>query len=74
MEVTRRWHGDNIPFPLNFFLPSHMRRQQLARLRLIKGNEALEAGEEVEKEVSGGDEGKQKESRGPEQPHWDKRD
>ncbi|XP_063054027.1 metaxin-1a [Engraulis encrasicolus] len=51
VEVTRRWHGDNIPFPLNFFLPHRMQRQQLGRLRLIKGDESLEAGEEVEKEL-----------------------
>ncbi|XP_041962457.1 metaxin-1a isoform X1 [Alosa sapidissima] len=51
VEVTRRWHGDNIPFPLNFFLPSRMQRQQLARLRLIKGDETLEAGEDMEKEL-----------------------
>ncbi|CAB1334239.1 unnamed protein product [Coregonus sp. 'balchen'] len=57
VEVTRRWHAEHAPFPLNFFLPGSMQRQQLGRLRLVRGDEELTAGEEVEKEVSGGGEG-----------------
>lgn len=51
VEVTRRWHADHMTFPMNYFLPSRMQRQQLERLRLIRGREELEAGEEVEKEL-----------------------
>ncbi|XP_051577214.1 metaxin-1-like [Myxocyprinus asiaticus] len=51
VEVTRRWHAENFCFPLNFFLPGHMQNRQLERLRLIRGNTALEAGEEAEKEL-----------------------
>lgn len=51
VEVTRRWHAENISFPLNFFLPSRMQNKQLERLRLIRGNASLESGEEAEKEV-----------------------
>ncbi len=40
-------------FPLNFFLPGRMQNRQLERLRLIRGNSLLEAGEEAEKEVGG---------------------
>ncbi|XP_056122139.1 metaxin-1a [Rhinichthys klamathensis goyatoka] len=50
-EVTRRWYGENMCFPLNFFLPGRMQNRQLERLRLIRGNSALEAGEEAEKEL-----------------------
>ncbi|XP_046888703.1 metaxin-1a [Hypomesus transpacificus] len=50
-EVTRRWHADHMPFPLNFFLPGRMQRQQLERLRLIRGEKELEASEETEKEL-----------------------
>lgn len=57
MEVTRRWHAEHAPFPLNFFLPGSIQRQQLERLRLVRGDEELTAGEEVEKEVSGGGDG-----------------
>ncbi|XP_051720692.1 metaxin-1a [Ctenopharyngodon idella] len=51
VEVTRRWYGENMSFPLNFFLPGRMQNRQLERLRLIRGNSALEAGEEAEKEL-----------------------
>ncbi|KAL7887522.1 hypothetical protein AOLI_G00052430 [Acnodon oligacanthus] len=51
VEVTRRWHAENISFPLNFFLPSRMQRQQLERVRLMRGNSTLEASEEAEKEL-----------------------
>lgn len=51
VEVTRRWHAENISFPLNFFLPGRMQGQQLERVRLMRGNGTLEAGEEAEKEV-----------------------
>ncbi|KAF7708507.1 metaxin-1a [Silurus meridionalis] len=50
-EVTRHWHAENICFPLNFFLPSRMQAQQLDRVRLMRGNSTLEAGEEAEKEL-----------------------
>lgn len=52
MDVTRRWYAEHMPFPLNFFLPGRMQRQQLEKLRLLRGDERLEAGEELEKEVS----------------------
>ncbi|XP_010899555.1 metaxin-1a isoform X2 [Esox lucius] len=48
---TRRWHAKHAPFPLNFFLPGRMQRQQLERLRLIRGDQELAAGEEVEREL-----------------------
>ncbi|KAG9355249.1 hypothetical protein JZ751_000087 [Albula glossodonta] len=51
VDVTRRWYAENIPFPLNFFLPNRMHSQQLDRLRLVRGDAGLEAGDEVEKEV-----------------------
>ncbi|KAM4601175.1 metaxin-1a [Polymixia lowei] len=51
VELTRRWYAEHIPFPLNFFLPGRMQRKQLDKLRLVKGNEGLEAGEELEKEL-----------------------
>nr|XP_046155810.1 metaxin-1-like [Oncorhynchus gorbuscha] len=51
VEVTRRWHAEHAPFPLNFFLPGSIQRQQLQRLRLVRGDEELTAGEEVEKEL-----------------------
>ncbi|XP_076842845.1 metaxin-1a isoform X2 [Brachyhypopomus gauderio] len=51
VEVTRRWYAENIPFPLNFVLPGRMQHKQLERLRLMRGDGALEAGEEVEKEL-----------------------
>ncbi|XP_060777831.1 metaxin-1a isoform X2 [Neoarius graeffei] len=51
VEVTRPWHAENITFPLNFFLPSRMQCQHLERVRLMRGNGTLEAGEEAEKEL-----------------------
>uniref|UniRef100_A0A8C8FFQ0 Mitochondrial outer membrane transport complex Sam37/metaxin N-terminal domain-containing protein n=1 Tax=Oncorhynchus tshawytscha TaxID=74940 RepID=A0A8C8FFQ0_ONCTS len=48
VEVTRRWHAKHAPFPLNFFLPGSIQRQQLERLRLVRGDEELTAGEELE--------------------------
>ncbi|KAK9961338.1 hypothetical protein ABG768_009130 [Culter alburnus] len=51
VEVTRRWYGENMSFPFNFFLPGRMQNRQLERLRLIRGNSTLEAGEEAEKEL-----------------------
>lgn len=51
VEVTRHWHAKNISFPLNFFLPDRMQCQHLERVRLMRGNSTLEAGEEAEKEV-----------------------
>lgn len=51
MDLTRRWYAEHMPFPLNFFLPGRMQRGQLEKLRLLRGDESLEAGEELEKEV-----------------------
>ncbi|KAM7421737.1 hypothetical protein PAMA_015738 [Pampus argenteus] len=51
VDVTRRWYAEHMPFPLNFFLPGRMQRRQLEKLRLLRGNESLEAGEELEKEL-----------------------
>ncbi|KAM3614596.1 uncharacterized protein V6R79_016574 [Siganus canaliculatus] len=51
VDVTRRWYAEHLPFPLNFFLPGRMQRHQLEKLRLLRGDESLEAGEELEKEL-----------------------
>ncbi|XP_069040932.1 metaxin-1a isoform X2 [Lepisosteus oculatus] len=51
VDVTRRWYAENIPFPLNFYLPSRMHARQLERLRLVTGDSGLEPGEEIEKEL-----------------------
>ncbi|XP_075934548.1 metaxin-1-like isoform X4 [Anarhichas minor] len=51
VDVTRRWYADHMPFPLNFFLPGRMQRGQLEKLRLLRGDESLESGEELEKEL-----------------------
>lgn len=51
MDLTRRWYAEHMPFPLNFFLPGRMQRGQLEKLRLLRGDDSLEAGEELEKEV-----------------------
>ncbi|XP_064204576.1 metaxin-1-like [Anguilla rostrata] len=51
VDVTRRWHAEHIPFPLNFFLPSRMHGQQLERLRLVRGDGGLEPGDDIEKEL-----------------------
>ncbi|KAL0984889.1 hypothetical protein UPYG_G00149990 [Umbra pygmaea] len=48
---TRRWHAEHAPFPLNFFLPGRMQREQLERLRLVKGDKDLMGGEELETEL-----------------------
>lgn len=52
MDVTRCWYAEHLPFPLNFFLPGQMQRHQLAKLRLQRGDESQEVGDELEKEVS----------------------
>lgn len=52
VDVTRCWYGERLPFPLNFFLPGRMQRHQLAKLCLQRGQQSLEVGEELEKEVS----------------------
>ncbi|XP_068612746.1 metaxin-1-like [Brachionichthys hirsutus] len=49
--VTRRWHADHMPFPLNFFLPARMQSRQLEKLGLLRGGGGLEAGGELEKEL-----------------------
>ncbi|CAK6984093.1 metaxin-1a [Scomber scombrus] len=51
VDVTRRWYAEHMPFPFNFFLPGRMQRTQLEKLRLLRGDESLEAGEELEKEL-----------------------
>ncbi|XP_029283522.1 metaxin-1a [Cottoperca gobio] len=51
VDVTRRWYAEHMPFPLNFFLPGRMQRGQMEKLRLLRGDESLEAGEELEKEL-----------------------
>ncbi|XP_062847761.1 metaxin-1a [Trichomycterus rosablanca] len=51
VDVTRRWHAENVSFPLNFFLPGRLQARQLERVRLMRGNGTLEAGEEAEKEL-----------------------
>ncbi|XP_035464440.2 metaxin-1-like [Scophthalmus maximus] len=51
VDVTRRWYAEHMPFPLNFFLPGRMQRQQLEKLRLLRGDELLESGDELEKEL-----------------------
>uniref|UniRef100_A0A3P8TZQ0 Metaxin n=1 Tax=Amphiprion percula TaxID=161767 RepID=A0A3P8TZQ0_AMPPE len=51
VDVTRRWYAEHMPFPLNFFLPGRMQRRQLEKLQLLRGDESLEAGEELEKEL-----------------------
>lgn len=51
VEVTRSWYAEHLPFPFNFFLPGQMQRHQLDKLRLLRGDESLEASEEVEKEL-----------------------
>lgn len=52
MDVTRCWYAEHLPFPLNFFLPGQMQRHQLNKLFLQRGDESLEVGDELEKEVS----------------------
>ncbi|KAJ8267882.1 hypothetical protein COCON_G00130540 [Conger conger] len=51
VDLTRRWHADNVPFPLNFFLPNRIHGQQLDRLRLVRGDSGLEPGDDIEKEL-----------------------
>ncbi|KAK5614039.1 metaxin 1 [Crenichthys baileyi] len=51
VDVTRRWYAEHMMFPLNFFLPGRMQSRQLEKLRLLRGDENLEAGEELEKEL-----------------------
>ncbi|KAJ3598349.1 hypothetical protein NHX12_001859 [Muraenolepis orangiensis] len=51
VEVTRRWYAEHLPFPLSLFLPGRMQAGQLERLRLARSDDALDAGEELEKEL-----------------------
>nr|XP_057909353.1 metaxin-1-like [Doryrhamphus excisus] len=51
VEVTRRWYAERMPFPLSLFLPGRMQRHQLDKLRLLRGEDSLEANEELEKEL-----------------------
>ncbi|XP_077454636.1 metaxin-1-like [Stigmatopora argus] len=53
VEVTRRWYAEHSGFPLGLFLPGRMRRRQLDKLRLLRGDAHLEASEELEKELYG---------------------
>ncbi|XP_077431220.1 metaxin-1a [Vanacampus margaritifer] len=50
-EVTRRWYAEHMSFPLGLFLPGRMQRHQLDKLRLLRGDASLEAGDELEKEL-----------------------
>lgn len=52
VDVTRCWYAEHLPFPLNFFLPGRMQRHHLAKLCLQRGDQSLEVGDELEKEVS----------------------
>ncbi|TNN02021.1 hypothetical protein fugu_009508 [Takifugu bimaculatus] len=51
VDVTRCWYAEHLPFPLNFFLPGQMQRHQLNKLCLQRGDESLEVGDELEKEL-----------------------
>ncbi|XP_031174963.1 metaxin-1-like [Sander lucioperca] len=51
VDVTRRWYAEHLPFPLNFFLPGRMQRRRLETLQLLRGDQSLEAGDELEKEL-----------------------
>ncbi|XP_028428326.1 metaxin-1 [Perca flavescens] len=51
VDVTRRWYAEHLPFPLNFFLPGRMQRRRLETLQLLRGDQSLEAGDELEKET-----------------------
>uniref|UniRef100_H9G653 Metaxin n=2 Tax=Anolis carolinensis TaxID=28377 RepID=H9G653_ANOCA len=51
VELTRKWYAEAIPFPLNFFLPGRMQKQQLERLQTVCGENCLENEEELEKEL-----------------------
>ncbi|XP_054834989.1 metaxin-1 [Eublepharis macularius] len=51
VEHTRKWYAEAIPFPLNFFLPSRMQKQQLERLQVVCGENYLDSEEELEKEL-----------------------
>ncbi|XP_037130869.1 metaxin-1-like isoform X2 [Syngnathus acus] len=50
-EVTRRWYAEHVSFPLGLVLPDRMRRQELDKLRLLRGDASLEPGDELEKEL-----------------------
>ncbi|KAM9805478.1 metaxin-1-like [Syngnathus typhle] len=50
-EVTRRWYAEHVSFPLGLVLPGRMRRQELDKLRLLRGDSSLEPGDELEKEL-----------------------
>ncbi|XP_042297126.1 metaxin-1 [Sceloporus undulatus] len=51
VEHTRKWYAEAIPFPLNFFLPGRMQKQQLERLQMVCGENCLENEDELEKEL-----------------------
>uniref|UniRef100_A0A8C4U155 Metaxin-1 n=1 Tax=Falco tinnunculus TaxID=100819 RepID=A0A8C4U155_FALTI len=51
VEHTRKWYAENIPFPLNFFLPNCMHKQHLERLQLMWGDGYMEDEEKLEKEL-----------------------
>lgn len=51
VDVTRRWFSEHLPFPLSLVLPGRMQRQQSERLRLLRGEEHIEAEENLEKEL-----------------------
>ncbi|XP_028326573.1 metaxin-1a isoform X2 [Gouania willdenowi] len=51
VELTRSWYSEHMPFPLSLFLPGRMQRHQLDKLRLLREDASLEAGDELEKEL-----------------------
>ncbi|XP_056449201.1 metaxin-1a [Gadus chalcogrammus] len=51
VELTRRWYAEHLPFPLSLVVPGRMQAAQQARLRLGRSDEALDGGEELEKEL-----------------------
>ncbi|CAL8248964.1 unnamed protein product [Lota lota] len=53
VELTRRWYAEHMPFPLSLFVPGRLQAGQQARLRLSRSDHALDAGEELEKELYG---------------------
>uniref|UniRef100_A0A8C6UL86 Metaxin n=1 Tax=Neogobius melanostomus TaxID=47308 RepID=A0A8C6UL86_9GOBI len=51
VDVTRRWFAEHLPFPLSLVLPGRMQRRESERLRLLRGEEHMEAEETLEKEL-----------------------
>nr|XP_032831791.1 metaxin-1-like isoform X1 [Petromyzon marinus] len=51
VELTRPWHGEAIPFPLNFVLPNRMHHAAEERLRQMRGGDADPMEEAVQSEI-----------------------